>query len=96
MVRLTNSDRKRIEEAIVAAEARTDGEIYCVVARESDDYRAVAALWAVLAALLAGPLLLPAGLPPATLVLVQLVAALLLGALSQWEPVRQRASCRVR
>jgi len=90
VVRLTNSDRKRIEEAIVAAEARTDGEIYCVVARESDDYRAVAALWAVLAALLAGPLLLPAGLPPATLVLVQLVAALLLGALSQWEPVRHR------
>lgn len=88
MVRLTDADRRAIADAIVEAEARTDGEIYCVVARESDDYRAVAALWAVLGALLLGPVLLVLDAPAVALVLLQLVAALLLGTLSQWRFVR--------
>jgi putative membrane protein len=35
---LTEADRKRIEAMVKAAEARTAGEIYCVVARCSDSY----------------------------------------------------------
>lgn len=87
-MRLSNADRKRVEEAVRAAEARTDGEICVVVAAESDDYRALAALWAVLAALLLGPVLLLFDVPPAPLVVTQLLAAAVLGALSQWERVR--------
>ena len=35
---LSPEDRKRIAAAIRAAEATTSGEIYCVLARQSDDY----------------------------------------------------------
>lgn len=37
---LTPQDRAAIEAAVRAAEARTTGEIYCVVAEESADYHA--------------------------------------------------------
>ena len=49
---LTESERARIIAAIRAAEANTAGEIYVVVARESDDFRFVPILWAALVALL--------------------------------------------
>ena len=58
---LTEQDRSRIEAAVVAAERRTTGEIYCVVARESGDYREVPLAWAALAALAAPAVLLLAG-----------------------------------
>lgn len=89
-MRLGNAERRRIGEAIRAAESRTDGEIFCVVAADSDDYRAIPLLWAALAALLVGPLLLLFDVPAGTLVLWQLAAALALGALSQWAPMRHR------
>lgn len=41
---LTAADHERVSQAIRAAEARTAGEIYCVVARSSDDYFASAML----------------------------------------------------
>jgi putative membrane protein len=46
------SDRARITEAILAAEANTAGEIYVVVAREADEFRLVPILWAAIIALL--------------------------------------------
>ncbi|MET3527102.1 TPM domain-containing protein [Phenylobacterium koreense] len=57
---LSDTDRSRIEQAIKAAEAGTTGEIYCVVAGESSDYREVPVAWGAIAALL-GPALLLAG-----------------------------------
>ncbi len=42
---LTPEDHARIADAIRAAEARTSGEIYCVVARTSDGYFVAAALF---------------------------------------------------
>jgi len=51
---LTPEEHARIAAAIRAAEARTSGEIFAVVARESDDYRLQPLLWAALATLLAG------------------------------------------
>lgn len=59
---LTPADLSRVEAAIRAAEARTQGEVYCVVANESSDYREVPVAWAALAALAAPALLLLAGI----------------------------------
>lgn len=50
---MTHEDEKRIGDAIRAAEARTGGEIVCVLARASSDYSAVPVLWAALLALAA-------------------------------------------
>lgn len=58
---LTLQDRAAIEACVRAAEARTTGEIYCVVAEESADYHAVPLAWAAGVALLAPAILLVAG-----------------------------------
>lgn len=50
-------DKVRVEAAIRSAELRTAGEIFCVIARRSGDYRLVPLVWAALVALLI-PLLL--------------------------------------
>ncbi|MET3793739.1 TPM domain-containing protein [Aquamicrobium terrae] len=47
------ADRARVAAAIRAAEAKTDGEIYCVVARQSDGYFFPAACMAMIGILLA-------------------------------------------
>jgi putative membrane protein len=49
---LTSADRQAIAEAIAEAERSTAGEIYCIVARRSADYREVPLAWAAGAALL--------------------------------------------
>ena len=59
---LTGADRARIESAVRAAETRTQGEIYCVVANESSDYREVTVAWAAIFALAAPAILLAAGI----------------------------------
>jgi putative membrane protein len=45
------SDRLRVAAAIRDAEARTAGEIFCVIARQSSDYRLVPVAWAAALAL---------------------------------------------
>lgn len=60
---LSPEDHQRIAEAVAAAEAKTSGEIMCVVADRVSDDQEVPMGWAVAAALLAPPLLLAAGLP---------------------------------
>ena len=50
---LSAADHARVTAAVTAAEAATDGEIVTIVARRSDEYRDVAAHWAVLAMLFA-------------------------------------------
>ena len=59
---LAPTDLARVEAAIKTAEARTQGEIYCVIANESSDYREVPIAWAALAALVAPAILLFAGI----------------------------------
>ena len=51
---MTETDRARVGAAITAAEAQTDGEIYAVLARRSDDYFAPAAFAISAAAIVAG------------------------------------------
>jgi putative membrane protein len=49
---ITDADRTRIAEAIRAAEARTSGEIFCVVAARASSYALVPIAWAAVLALL--------------------------------------------
>lgn len=50
-MQMSREDHARIAAAIHAAEAKTSGEIICVLARASSDYAALPALWAALIAL---------------------------------------------
>src|SRR5579859_5198730 len=64
---LSESDHKRIGAAIEATEAKTSGDIYCIVAQEASNYREVPLAWAAIAALVVPPLALAAGLSPSSL-----------------------------
>lgn len=75
---LTDTDRARIKDAIAAAESRTAGEIFVVVAGASDDYRFVPLLWATLAALIVPlPLIFLTLLPVVQIYLIQLAVFVL-------------------
>ena len=58
---LSPSDLTAIEAAVRAAEAKTTGEIYCVVTEESAHYTEVVIAWATVVALLGPAVLLLAG-----------------------------------
>ena len=49
---ISDYDRMRVTAAIRTAEARTAGEIFCVIARHSSDYRLVPVAWAAALAML--------------------------------------------
>jgi putative membrane protein len=59
---LTETDHQHIIAAVTAAESKTSGEIFCVLAHEVSRYREVPLLWATLAAFVVPPLLALAGL----------------------------------
>lgn len=59
VIKLTTEAHDRIAAAIAAAESRTSGEIFCVLARRVSSYRDVSLGWAAAAALI-----LPLGLIP--------------------------------
>jgi putative membrane protein len=59
---LTETDHKRIADAITKAESKTSGEIFCVLAHEVSRYREVPLAWASLAALLLPPAMVLLGL----------------------------------
>ena len=61
---LTSEDRERIAAAVAQAEARTSGEILCVLTEEVSAYREVALVWAAAVALLAPPLAFVIGAQP--------------------------------
>lgn len=62
--RLTQADKERIAQAVAAAEARTSGEIMCVMTEEVSAYREVALAWAAAVALLVPPLAFVVGVQP--------------------------------
>jgi len=49
---INDADRSRIVDAIRQAEAKTSGEIFCVIAPSSSEYRLVPLAWAAVIALL--------------------------------------------
>jgi putative membrane protein len=72
---ITDSDRARITAAIRQAEAKTSGEIFCVVARHSSDYRLVPLAWAAALALIVPlPLIYLTSWPSTVVYLLQLIA----------------------
>lgn len=72
---ISQSDKTRVADAIRAAEARTAGEIFCVIARHSSDYRLVPIAWAAAFALVVPvPLLSLTSWPAAVIYLWQLGA----------------------
>jgi putative membrane protein len=64
---ISDAERTRIADAIAVAEARTSGEIYCVVARKSGDYAWTTIIYGIVLALIAPVLALLAGINPLTL-----------------------------
>ena len=50
---ISDLDKARVSAAIHAAEARTSGEIFCVIAAQSSEYRLVPVAWAAAIALFA-------------------------------------------
>jgi putative membrane protein len=72
---LSQADKDRVAAAIRAAEAKTSGEIFCVVARSASDYHLVPVAWAALVALVVpAPLIYLTLWPAAAIYLIQLLA----------------------
>jgi putative membrane protein len=70
-------DKARVAAAIRRAELQTSGEIFCVIAQHSSDYRLVPLAWAALVALLVPlPLIYLTGWSVAVVYLMQLTAFL--------------------
>lgn len=65
VINLTTEAHDRIAAAIAAAETRTSGEIFCVLARRVSSYRDVSLGWAAAAALILPLGLIPLGFDPA-------------------------------
>ncbi len=71
---IAETDKQRVTDAIRAAEAKTTGEIFCVVARQSSRYPLVPIVWAAAFALLIPPwLILLTDEPAWRIFLVQLI-----------------------
>src|SRR5579863_6148403 len=71
---ISQSDKTRVADAIRAAEARTAGEIFCVIAKHSSDYRLMPIAWAAALALLVPlPLVALTGWSAAVIYLCQLI-----------------------
>lgn len=65
VIKLTPQVQSRIGDAIAEAEAKTSGEIFCVLARRVSSYRDISLGWAAAAALLLPLGLIPFGFDPA-------------------------------
>ena len=71
---ISQADKTRVEDAIRAAEVKTSGEIYCVIAQHASDYRLVPLAWASLTALVVpAPLIYLTLWPASAIYLVQLL-----------------------
>lgn len=88
---LSAEDRARVREAVAAAEAKTSGEIYTVVAEASDDYRFIPLLWATVIALIAPlPLIFLTLLPASIIYIAQLAVFVVLAIVFSHESVALR------
>jgi putative membrane protein len=72
---ISPNERKRITATIAAAERKTAGEIFCVIARQSGDYRLFPIAWAALISLsLPLPLIVATDWPARWIYMIQLGA----------------------
>ncbi len=83
---ISKADKERVANAIRKVEKTTSGEIFCVVAHQSSEYRLVPLAWATaIALLLPAPLIFFTRWPAALIYLIQLVAFIAI-ALVLWLP----------
>ena len=88
---IAQPDIERVTEAIRAAEARTAGEIFCVIVQSSSSYPLVPLAWAALLALVVPlPLIYLTDWPAATIYLGQLAAFVATSAVLSLPAVRYR------
>jgi putative membrane protein len=86
---ISPADHARVAEAIRAAETKTAGEIFCVIAHRSSEYRLVPLAWAAAAALvIPAPLIYFTLLPATTIYLAQILAFIVLALALSWPPIR--------
>jgi len=72
---ISDHDRARIADAIRAAESKTSGEIFCVLAQRSSHYTLVPVAWAAALALLVPlPLIYLTAWPASVIYVLQLIA----------------------
>jgi putative membrane protein len=88
---ISEADSRRIGEAIRAAEAKTSGEIYCVIAHACAGYHLVPIAWAALLALaVPWPLIHFTKWPAGTIYLIQLGAFIVAAAILSLPAIRFR------
>lgn len=88
-MQFTQADHDAIAAAIRAAEARTSGQIVCVLAHASSDYALVPLLWASLLALLAPwPLIYFTVWSVPKIYLWQIAVFIAVGLVVSWMPLR--------
>ena len=88
---ISDTDKKRISATIAAAEHKTAGEIFCVIARQSGDYRLVPIVWAAFAALLLPlPLILFTAMPAHWIYIAQLALFAVLALVLSIQAIRFR------
>jgi putative membrane protein len=91
MALVTDTDQRRIAEAIGRAEAGTTGEIVAVIAAESGSYLHVPFLWASIVALAVPlPLIFWTWWPIQTIYALQLMSFLVLSTVLMQRPLRYR------
>jgi len=94
---ISDADKKRITEAIRSAERKTSGEIFCVVARKTSDYRLIPfALASGLSLLVPLPFILWSDWPASTIYSAQLVVFILLSIVLTLPAIRFRIVPRQR
>jgi putative membrane protein len=75
---ISETDKTRVADAISAAETKTSGEIFCVIAQHASDYRLVPLAWAALIALVVpAPLIYLTLWPASVIYLLQLFTFIL-------------------
>jgi len=86
---LSQQDHAAVSAAIGAAEARTSGQIVCVLAQSSSDYAYVGVLWASVVALAAPwPLIYFTAWSVQQIFFIQLVVFIVAGLALSWAPLR--------
>jgi integrase len=86
---IAQADKERISHAIQAAEANTAGEIFCVLARRSSNYRLVPIAWAAaLALIVPAPLIYLTLWPAWVIYLAQLTAFVIAAIVLSWPSIR--------
>ncbi len=86
---ISQTDKQRVADAISAAEAKTSGEIFCVIAAHASDYRLFPIAWAAAIALFVPlPLIFLTAWPADTIYLAQLIAFIVLAILLSLPAIR--------